>query len=89
MRAEPGMDANLVMGECNKRWAALSEEDKEPYRALERNDKKRNLREKGGTDVSEDEEVPEIAGLQPAGSEEEEEAEAKPLPEPVEDDDSE
>ena len=86
VRAEPGMDANLVMGECNKRWAALSEEDKEPYRALERNDKKRNLREKGGADVSDDEEVPEIAGLQPAGSEEEEEAEAKPLPEPVEDD---
>ena len=96
VRAEPGMDANAVMGECNKRWAALSEEDKQPYLALERNDKKRSDRAKGVEGVEADEEVNLPADLLP-GSEEEEGEEAAaaaaaaaaadpaPFPEPLDD----
>ena len=66
--ANPDMES--VWRELDDRWNALSEEGKEPYRVLERNDHKRNLREKGFAHVPDDEEMPEIPCMQPFGSEE-------------------
>jgi len=66
--ANPDMES--VCRELSDRWKALSEEEKEPYRVLERNDHRRNLREKGFPHVTDDEEMPEIPCMQPFGSEE-------------------
>lgn len=69
--ANPDMESrNDVRRELSDRWNALSEEGKEPYRVLERNDHRRNLREKGFAHVADDEEMPEIPCMQPFGGEE-------------------
>ena len=60
MKALPGVDADHLMRQGNLRWNALSEEEKAPYEAMARNDKKRTLREKDVANVSDDEEVPEM-----------------------------
>ena len=69
--ANPDLDSRYdLYDELSRRWNALSEEEQEPYRVLERNDQKRNMRKKGASHVPDDEEMPEIPCMQPFGSEE-------------------